>query len=356
MAPIAKSIACLESSQTDLSDIGLYYFAIGATLKQIFDSDTNPFSPDEAGQIHVIFNSWFCDALSEGPTDAPISALYLHPHKHVKKKNLNPLALTIVLPTSSAKALSSESSGPTIQNYVVFAHVLTFLKVLLEAQQLFLHQFKHYACDQYPFDTPLQDEKSTLSWWMHLTRISEGNILVTLAIKIFSVQPSSMPEECTMSVFTHMNSVLQNCQDVHTLVDMTQIRQWYMYDPASKCPECPTINFYDLDAQIFWSNLKDGKWEHDAMNSLLLTNSHDGDEEIEEDKAGTWLDDVRESSTTLNDIEFNMEPEIDLSADGFLVVLADLAPDHVEKNKGNGKAEEIEELDDGDNECSVEWS
>lgn len=33
VAPIAKSIACLESSQTDLSDIGLYYFAIGATLK-----------------------------------------------------------------------------------------------------------------------------------------------------------------------------------------------------------------------------------------------------------------------------------------------------------------------------------
>ncbi|KAG1744577.1 uncharacterized protein EDB91DRAFT_1246697 [Suillus paluster] len=120
MAPIAKSIACLESSQTDLSDIGLYYFAI-----------------EEAGQIRAIFNSQFREALSEGSTDAPISTLYLHPryvHSKIFQKNLNPLTLTIVLPASSAKTLSSKSSGPTIQNYVVFVHVLTFLKALLEAK------------------------------------------------------------------------------------------------------------------------------------------------------------------------------------------------------------------------------
>ena len=79
VAPIAKSIACLESSQTDLSDIGLYYFAIGSTMKQTFDSDNNPFTIEESGQIRAIFNSRFREALSEGPTDAPISALYLHP-------------------------------------------------------------------------------------------------------------------------------------------------------------------------------------------------------------------------------------------------------------------------------------
>ncbi|KAG1744574.1 uncharacterized protein EDB91DRAFT_1050501, partial [Suillus paluster] len=98
------------------------------------------------------------------------------------------------------------------------------------------------------------------------------------------------------------------------------------------------------------------KREHDAMNSLLSTNSHDGDEEIEKDEAGTWLDDMQESSMTLNDIEFNVEPEIDLSADGFLVVLADSAPDGTGKNKGKGKAEEILELDDGDDKWPVEWS
>jgi hypothetical protein len=58
----------------------------------------------------------------------------------------------------------------------------------------------------------------------------------TLAVKIFSVRPSSMPEERTMSVFTRMNSALRNRQNVRTLVDMTQIRQWYMYESSvSNC-------------------------------------------------------------------------------------------------------------------------
>jgi hypothetical protein len=41
-----------------------------------------------------------------------------------------------------------------------------------------------------------------------------------------------MPEERTMSVFTKMNSASRNQQQVQALVDMTQIRQWHMYDPV----------------------------------------------------------------------------------------------------------------------------
>jgi hypothetical protein len=46
-----------------------------------------------------------------------------------------------------------------------------------DAQQSFLRQFERYARGQYPFDTPLEDGESTLSWWKHLTRIPEGDIL-----------------------------------------------------------------------------------------------------------------------------------------------------------------------------------
>ena len=34
-----------------------------------------------------------------------------------------------------------------------------------------------------------------------------------------------------MSVFTKMNAPARNRQQVRTLVDMMQIRQWHMYDP-----------------------------------------------------------------------------------------------------------------------------
>jgi len=93
------------------------------------------------------------------------------------------------------KTLTSESTGPPIQNYEVFTRALVFLKNLLEvewkakqnpilknlpgreAQQLFLRQFERYARGQYPFDIIIEDGQSTLSWWTHLTKIPEGRVL-----------------------------------------------------------------------------------------------------------------------------------------------------------------------------------
>ncbi|KAG2137374.1 hypothetical protein BD769DRAFT_319257 [Suillus cothurnatus] len=164
-----------------------------------------------------------------------------------------------------------------------------------------------------------------------------------------------MPEERTMSVFTRMNSALRNRQNVSTLVNMTQIRQWYMYDSASKHPERPTINFYDLDAQLFGSGAKVGKRHHDTRNSLLSTESAGGDEEIEDDESSSWLDNAEESSTTRNDADFDVESEIDMSAEGLLAVLAEASPGGTHKGKGKAKAEEIEGNDNVDNEWPEVW-
>ncbi|KAF8139763.1 hypothetical protein EV363DRAFT_1310568 [Boletus edulis] len=55
-----------------------------------------------------------------------------------------------------------------------------------------------------------------------------------------------------MSVFTRMNSTARNRQQVRALVDMTQIRQWHMYDPERHAGtrEHPTVSFYDLDSLL----------------------------------------------------------------------------------------------------------
>ncbi|KAG2144097.1 uncharacterized protein EDB93DRAFT_543805 [Suillus bovinus] len=167
-----------------------------------------------------------------------------------------------------------------------------------------------------------------------------------------------MPEERTMSVFTRMNSALRNRQNVSTLVNMTQIRQWYMYDSTSKHPERPSINFYDLDAQLFGSGPKVGKQHHDTRNSLLSTESAGGDEEIEDDESSSWLDNAEESFTACNDADFNVESEIDLSAERLLAVLAEVSPGGTHKDKGKGKVTaevEIEGNDNVDNEWPEEW-
>ncbi|KAG2147419.1 uncharacterized protein EDB93DRAFT_413402 [Suillus bovinus] len=167
-----------------------------------------------------------------------------------------------------------------------------------------------------------------------------------------------MPEERTMSVFTRMNSALRNRQNVSTLVNMTQIRQWYMYDSTSKHPERPSINFYGLDAQLFGSGPKVGKQHHDTRNSLLSTESAGGDEEIEDDESSSWLDNAEESFTACNDADFNVESEIDLSAERLLAVLAEVSPGGTHKDKGKGKVTaevEIEGNDNVDNDWPEEW-
>jgi hypothetical protein len=89
------------------------------------------------------------------------------------------------------------------------------------------------------------------------------------------------------------------------------------------------------------------------MNSLLSVESLDGlgDEEIEDDELYTWLDDVQEgTSKAPEDADFDVESEIDLSADGFYVVLAEVSPDDTRKSsKGKPKAEEIAESGGSDN-------
>ncbi|KIJ12773.1 hypothetical protein PAXINDRAFT_14339 [Paxillus involutus ATCC 200175] len=59
-----------------------------------------------------------------------------------------------------------------------------------------------------------------------------------------------MPEERTMSVFTKMNSASRNRQQVRALVDMTQIRQWHMYDPARQSTHKHPMSFYDLESML----------------------------------------------------------------------------------------------------------
>ncbi len=49
-----------------------------------------------------------------------------------------------------------------------------------------------------------------------------------LAIKIYACTVNSMADERTASNFTWYNSAIRNKQDVKTLSDMIQVRQWYL--------------------------------------------------------------------------------------------------------------------------------
>lgn len=78
-----------------------------------------------------------------------------------------------------------------------------------------------------------------------------------------------------------------------------------------------------------------------------------------DDESSSWLDNVEEGSTTPHDADFDVESEVDLSAEGFLVVLAEASPGGIQKDKEKASSEaetdEIEETDGVDNEWPEGW-
>lgn len=70
-----------------------------------------------------------------------------------------------------------------------------------------------------------------------------------IATVIFSTTPNSMAEERTVSVISSINSAKRNRQHVATIVNQTQIRQFYGFDPnkhAQQRQNHPTPRFSAL--------------------------------------------------------------------------------------------------------------
>jgi hypothetical protein len=93
------------------------------------------------------------------------------------------------------------------------------------------------------------------------------NLSSTSSAEPKSSTPSSHPppEERTMSVFTKMNTPARNRQQVRTLVDMTQIRQWHMYDPEVS----RVLTQFKLELTMYRNLQKDGSLMLHSVTSSL---------------------------------------------------------------------------------------
>ena len=56
-----------------------------------------------------------------------------------------------------------------------------------------------------------------------------AEVIKMLAIKIYSICPDSMADEHTASTITWFNSAVRNRQEVSTLIDMVQVRQYELF-------------------------------------------------------------------------------------------------------------------------------
>ncbi|OJT07823.1 hypothetical protein TRAPUB_1283 [Trametes pubescens] len=285
LAPIARAIKSLEATDATAADVYLFWLGIASSLKALFArSEHETGIPRELAQkITGIINKRYKGIIDHAPDDIYFNTYFLHP-KYVRSDVLaRPTSMSnaIFVPPASRRKQSKSSNTNTPDDDSemapiprAYTRVKMFLKTLIQgvieanvhplvaelgpAQLVedLRNQLLAYALGEHPFDVPLPAEgggRPVLQWWLDLEHHRHARVLAMLAIKLYSVAVNSMAEERTVSTFTWFNSRLRNNQQVQTLVDMIQVRQWYLYkDYPNKSPTThPTVRWADLDKEIF---------------------------------------------------------------------------------------------------------
>ncbi|KAG2344902.1 hypothetical protein BDR05DRAFT_998906 [Suillus weaverae] len=318
--PIAKAIVCLESMQTNVADVYKYWFAICGCIKQLFEDSLRVSMSKRWAKFMLLLIPAFMSSSKMDQLTAILRLCYvdsaiLH----------NPLSLKIKIPHIPSTA------APDILTSQTYVRVFKYLKIVIEAEfksqhnptlkgktaadvcEAFVHQFERYMKGQYPFDTMMDAGQNILSYWTHLTKMPEGSILACIAEQLYSIKPSSVPEERTMSVFMRMNTPDRNHQHVHTLVDMTQIQQWHMYDPKKMVErQHPDISFSDLNPIISTPKESAACQSHEPTGSYLSVGT-DEQEEILEDEEDMWLDEMLVAKPA-EDSAFDIKADANLHA------------------------------------------
>ncbi|KAG1749079.1 uncharacterized protein EDB91DRAFT_1079170 [Suillus paluster] len=127
-----------------------------------------------------------------------------------------------------------------------------------------------------------------------------------------------------MSVFMKMNTPARNHQQVRTLIDITQIWQWHMYDPE-KIMERRWLDvaFCDIGSLISAPTKSpvDRTEKHGSTGSYFSMDTADGEEEMLNEEY-TWLDEMV-TSVPAQDSAFKVEAEVDIHAPIVTRILSD---------------------------------
>jgi hypothetical protein len=72
----ARCITCLESSHSTLADVFLFWLSAAASISEFLSKAKFPFATKKA--IYKATNARFTEMVHTGPSDAYLTALYLH--------------------------------------------------------------------------------------------------------------------------------------------------------------------------------------------------------------------------------------------------------------------------------------
>jgi len=80
-APVAKAITCIESTQSNVSDVYVFWLAVMATIHQIIVEDITGLLFDVMEDIQKSVNFHFNQILNDAPDDVYHTSFMLYSHK-----------------------------------------------------------------------------------------------------------------------------------------------------------------------------------------------------------------------------------------------------------------------------------
>lgn len=82
LAQIAKAIMCMESTQSNISDVYVFWLAVTATIHQIIMEDVTGLPSDVTEDICKAVNFRFNQIVNDAPDDVYHTGFMMDPHKH----------------------------------------------------------------------------------------------------------------------------------------------------------------------------------------------------------------------------------------------------------------------------------
>ncbi|EJD33382.1 hypothetical protein AURDEDRAFT_177535 [Auricularia subglabra TFB-10046 SS5] len=272
ITPLAKALKCLESSQSTLADVYLFWLAAMATLADLFckHDDELGLTDDLISDVRRVVNKRFNELVEGNPIYK--AALFLHPGyittSVLRKKQPNPLSTVTVIRARRAQG-PSHPDDDLRAKFPFYVDVGSFLGGLLKTHvkanfppvfddyasatdvaSAFRDQLRAYARREPPFNITAP---SPLEYWRHLAKVKDARLLAPfeiLGVKLFSILPNDMPEERTMSVVTKIDSPSRATMKPTTLVNFVRVKQHNDRENATFKTPPSVLRFRDLAAHI----------------------------------------------------------------------------------------------------------
>ncbi|PIL29837.1 hypothetical protein GSI_08044 [Ganoderma sinense ZZ0214-1] len=360
LAPMAKSITCLESTHSTVSDVYVFWLACMAGVYDAITSNSDSMSLSDKDTIREAAQARWLQMIEHAPCDVYFAGFMLDPRfrNHDILHDLNPLTIKgIKIPSQNPNSNTKDKLPKSVKRLGDF--LLSILRIEYEqkgspiaglpvAQALdnLKDQIPSYIKGSYLFKLPLSPSEDPLEWWKRLdedsSRKEAVQPLAFLARGIFAVTPNSMADERTQSTYTWLNSNLRNRQSVQTVTWMIQIRNWYLQQrkadngglgSKSKAARAPGVSQSEV---VIVDNDSEDEYEDGDIGDLLDSDSEaegseerpDSDDDDSEDLDAVVYEDLEAAVKGLNLESWMLKDYLSDTA---------IAPDTAVKGKGKGK-------------------